>query len=340
MSATLTYKLRACALAAGLVLAAGTLPAKAQGGITFSSPEAALEQGIGAYRAGFYQIALPALTYAAQHKLFFAEYHLARLLADNQSAHTNHAKAYELFLGIVEKYAAIIDVDDDERGPYVGKSLTAVARYFYRGLPEIGLQPNATRAAEFLEEAATFFRDPDSQFELAKLYLTGEGVREDRRKALHWLSKLTQEGHVGAQAFFADLLWTGKVVPKDEQRALALITVAAENAPAHERIWIEDIHQRIFCGAQPGIRQRADGLVASYRRIYVPKPGVDVPPAGLASNAAPTRACGNGEPLPVLQREGRLPGPPGEVERATSLPAPAQGNMLDVRGATPPPPRR
>ena len=318
-------------LAVGLVLAAGTGTAVSQKRMPFVSPEAALEQGIGAYRAGFYHMALPALTYAAEHKLFFGQYHLARLLADNATATTDHKRAYDLYLQIVDEHAANIDVDDDERAPYVGRALTALARYTYRGLPEANIQPNATRAAEWLEQAATFFRDADAQFELAKLYLKGDGVHEDRRKALHWLSTLTQEGHAGAQAFFADLLWSGKVVTKDEKKALALITLAVENAPGAERIWIEDVYQRIFCGAPSGIRQQADGLVASYRQAFSPRASDPSEKGGDA--LAPSRTCGNGEalPKPLPQREGRGPDAGTAPSRTGTVPAPMQGGML-VRG--------
>lgn len=326
--ARLASGLRALALAAGLMAAAGTGAARAEAPVTFVSPEAALEQGLGAYRAGFYKMAQTALAFAAERKLLIGQYYLAMLLADSQSTLTDHARAYKIYLGIVEEHAASIDVDDDERAPYVGKALTALARYVYRGLPEIGLESSPSRAAEFLEEAATFFREPDGQFELAKLYLKGDGVPEDRRKALHWLSTLTQEGHVGAQAFLADLLWHGKVVPRDETRALALIRVAAENSPPHERIWIEDILQRIYCGVAAGVRQQADGLVASYRHLYGPRgPAGDIASV-RPTDTTPTRTCGNGEALPPLRRESRLkslPGPSPDGMRNIGMPD-AQGN--------------
>lgn len=322
----LRYTARSIVLALGLLLAVGLEPLAAQNCVRFTSPEAALEQGISAYRAGFYQLALPALTFAADKKLLVGQYQLARLLSDNQSAFTDHVRSYHLYREIVEEHAAKIDVDDDERAPYVGKSLTALARYVYRGLPEIGLQPNAARAAEFLEEAATFFREPDGQFELAKLYLKGDGVQEDRRKALHWLATLSQDGHVGAQAFFADLLWTGKVVPKDEKRALALITVAVENAPSVERFWIEEIYHRVFCGTALSVRQQADGLVASYRQSFAPRVAQDATDRA-DFGVALARACSNGETLQVPHR-----GPEAEPHRRSGLPPPAQSGVLGVRG--------
>ncbi len=321
----LSAKVGALVLAAGLVLASSSLPLAAQGRVTFVSAEAALEQGLNAYRAGYHQIALPALSFAAEHNLFLGRFFLARLLSDNQASATDHARAFRIYRQIVSEHANTIDVDDDERAPFVGKALTAVARYVHRGLPEMDLAPNAVRAAEFLQEAATFFRDPDGQYELAKLYLTGDGVEQDRRKALHWLSILSQEGHVSAQAFFADLLWTGKIVPRDEKRALALITVAVEHAPATERIWIEDIYQRIFCGAQPSVRQQADGLVASYRQSFANRVPAD-PIERAAEDPSPSRQCGSGETIQVPFRA-----PNSEpAQRRSSVPS-QQPGLRDVR---------
>lgn len=300
--------LGAATLAAVVAVAGGAQGALAQQrgqgcSVRFVSPQVALEQGIGAYQSGFYSIALPALTCAAESGEFLAQYFLARLYADSNSTMTDHRRAYQLFRAIVDEHAATIDVDDDARASYVGKALAAYAGYWLRGLPEVGLAPNPEQAAFFLQQAATFFRDPDAQFELAKLYLKGEGVPEDRRKALGWLTILTQEAHPGAQAFFAELLWRGKVVPRDERRALALITVAVENAPANERLWIEDTYQTIYCGISPSVRKQADGLIASFRHNYAPRVVGQGDRQGLGLSA--TRTCESGEVVNVPYREGR-----------------------------------
>lgn len=265
----------------------------------FASSEAALEQGLGAYKAGYYNLAVPALAFAADSGLFFGQFYLARIYADNGTAFTDHAKAYKLYLRIVDEHANV-DPDDDWRAPYVGKSLTAVARYTLRGLPEIGLVANTERAAKFLRDAATFFGDADAQFELARMYLKGEGVQEDRKLAFHWLSTLTQKGHAGAQAFLAELLWKGNELPRDERRALALITVAVANAPEADRLWIEDIYQNIFCGSSTGTRAQADGLVAVWKRIYSPRSS---PESGERIVGSGARTCSNGEALPVPERD-------------------------------------
>lgn len=322
-------------LAGALLLATAPAQAQRESEIKFVSPQAALDQGIGAFRGGFYQHALPALQYAADKGLLLAQYHLALLYADNASANTDHVKAYKLFRQIVDKHANKIDVDDDELAPYVGRSLTAVARYYLRGLPEYNLAPNAALAAQNLQVADTFFRDPDARFELAKMYLKGEGVQENHRQALGRLTALTQDGHAGATAFFADLLWRGTVVKKDEVQALVLIRWAVENAPASERIWIEDIYRSIYCGAGAGIRKQADGQIAGFSRAFTPRPPTD---AGerLGLGIGPKHSCESGETLPEIPvREGR-PAHAGTTTRnagSMSQPVtPPSGTVMDIRG--------
>ena len=255
---------------AALVVAAAAGAAWA-GGVKYASPQAAFEQGLGAYKSGYYEIAVPALEEAAakgpEINRFFAEFYLARIYSDNSSALTNHGHAYDLYRKLVEENFDA-DPDDGRRAPFVAKALTALAGYLQRGVKEIGVRPEPGRAVEYLQHAATFFGDKDAQFELAKIYLSGGRSGEDVKRGMHYLSVLTEESHPGAQAYLADLLWRGRHVKKDERRALALITMAVENAPEHERIWIEDIYQNIYCGTSQGTRKQANGIVANWRQMF------------------------------------------------------------------------
>ncbi len=316
---------------AGLALCLGTLGAAALAG-NYRSPQDALDQGIGAFNGGYYEIAVPALEYAAEAKLFLAPYYLARIYSDNNGSHTDHAKAYELYMKIAEEHTDV-DPDDDQRAPYVAKAMTQIAGYLQSGLPEAGVKPNARIAAEYLREAAQFFRDEDAQFELAKLYLRGEGIDSDVPYAKHWLSVLSQKGHPGAQAFLADLLWRGKYMQADPVRALALISVAVTNAPTYERVWIEDIYQNIYCGAAQGIRKQATGLVADWRTRYGRKPDEARDRTGLAAlSTQAVRTCQDGEPVPfdmgvVAAQPGKAVPLPGQQDFAKGATSPG---MRDV----------
>jgi hypothetical protein len=123
------------------VLGAAAAPA------AYRSPQDALEQGIGAYNAGYYEIAEPALKYAADAHLFLAPYYLARIYSDNNGSRTDHAKAYELYLRIAKEHTDV-DPDDDQRAPYVAKAMTQIAGYLMTGLPTVGLKANSRIAAE------------------------------------------------------------------------------------------------------------------------------------------------------------------------------------------------
>ena len=303
---------------AALVVAVSTA---AWGGeaIKYASPQAAFEQGLGAYKSGYYEIAVPALEEAAakgaESNRFFAEFYLARIYSDNAGARTDHAKAYMLFQKLADENADA-DPDDGQRAPFVAKALTALAGYLRRGVSEIGVRADPERAVDYLHHAATFFGDKDAQFELAKNYL-GNGTSEDVRRAMHYLSVLTEEGHAGAQAFLADLFWRGRYVKKDERRALALITVAVESAPPHERIWIEDIYQNIYCGTTQGMRAQADGVVAVWRKMFARPAGASGDRMSLGGrDAQPQRACSNGEVLEVQRMR------PAAIE-ANALAAPS-----------------
>ena len=309
-------------LVAALIAAAGTASA---GGVKYASPQAAFEQGLGAYKAGYYEIAIPALEEAAakgaELNKFFAEFYLARIYSDNASAVTDHARAYELFQKLADDNADV-DPDDGQRAPFVAKALTALAGYLRDGVTEIRLRADPERAVDYLHHAATFFGDKDAQFELAKVYLGGRGTPEDVKRGMHYLSVLTEDGYPGAQAYLADLLWRGRYVKKDERRALALIRMAVENAPEHERIWIEDIYQNIFCGASQGTRQQADGIVARWRKMFS-RPAAPGERMGLGAELQPQRACGNGE-LVDINRDGAVK----EAAPTPAMPPPVQGSTM------------
>ena len=292
-----------CLMLATVVMLAGVFEqrtALAQAQMKFKSPRLALNQGISALRSGNYAIAIPALEAAAVAQEFPARYYLARIYADNNGPYTDHAKAYDLLRKFVSDY---VDVDpaDYRKAPIVAQAFTRVARYIRDGVPETGLDANIDRAVEYFQHSATFFRDEDAQFELAKLRLTGEGLRRSVPAALDWLSRLSQRGHPGAQAFLADLNWRGKYTRRNPVRALALITLASEGAPSEDRVWIEDIHQNIFCGATKGTRQAVVGLVADWRKKYGRSTSAQDQDSLPTLTTSATRTCQNGEPVRRLE---------------------------------------
>ena len=140
-------------------------------------------------------------------------------------------------------------------------------------------------------------------------------------ESVRLLRELAKHGHASAQAFLADMYWRGNHVPKDPVQAYLLITLAIDNAPSAERIWIEDSYQHIFCGAGEGVRKQAQGSVADWRDQYGPRRRQEqVKEGGLADfQPRAARTCSNGVVVPLRHGEAAVePGPSpsdGDLQR-------------------------
>ncbi|MGI9425623.1 MAG: tetratricopeptide repeat protein [Hyphomicrobiaceae bacterium] len=318
-------------VALSLSLVAGAASA-APGKVKFASGRVALDQGIAAYQSRNFAIAIPALEFAVEENSFAARYYLARIYADNNGPYTDHGEAYRLFREFAHRYANT-DPADYRRAPVVARALTRIAKYLLNGLPEIGLRSDSLRAVEYFRHSATFFNEEDAQFELAKLQLTGEGMHRSVPRALNWFANLSRKGHPGAQAFLADLYWRGKYTRREPEKALALINVAIENATAEDRVWIEDIHQNIFCGSSIGTRRAVSGMVATWRNKFGrTRPTTE---AGGLPNlfAGPVRTCANGEQVQRLEATPTVVAGPSSSKPASSETVPIQHGTMGGLGS-------
>lgn len=290
------------------------------GQVAFASKERAFLQGYSAFKGRQFEIAVPALEFAASRNVMRAKFYLAKIYSDNSGGWTDHAKAYGLLQRIVRGYANV-DPKDYRVAPFVSQALTSIARYERDGIKKLKLAPDTKRALIYFDHAATYFNDEDAQFELAKHYLAGDGVEVRVPYALNWLARLSKRGHAGAQAFLANLYWDGRYTQRDRVRALALITVAVENAAEEDRFWIEDVHQNIFCEANSETRRRVHAVVGGWRRKFGRAQSLNVSTesqVGLGSLTGDAqRTCANGDVVGVLISGPRsLVGPSGSVETA------------------------
>ena len=331
--ATLTRRWRrnVCRLGmmATIVVAGALLVQPAWAEVRFASKQAAFTQGYSAYKSQQYDIAVPALEFASGRGVMRAKFFLAKIFSDNSGGRTDHARAYGLLREIVTDYSDV-DPRDPRVAPFVSQALTSIARYERDGLPEIGLKPSTKRALVFFNHAAAYFNDADAQFELAKHYLAGDGVETRVPFALNWLARLSKRGHAGAQAFLANLYWDGRYTLRDPVKALALITVAVENASDEDRFWIEDVHQNIFCETDDATRIRVHQVIASWRVQFGRPELVGYGRSrerddGLGNLAGETqRTCANGDVVGVLKKRSDASRSIGE-EAVSSPRRPAAG---------------
>ena len=87
----------------------------------------------------------------------------------------------------------------------------------------------------------------------------------------------------------------------DQPRALALISIAVQNAAPHERLWIANICQNIFCGAGEGTRKQATGILEQWGNRYGRNPDKRDLPDFLRQ-----RTCPNGERVAPVKFESHI----------------------------------
>lgn len=223
----------------------------------------ALNQAIEGLRAGDPASSVDALKYAAAGGQSLAQWKLGRMYAAGEGVPHDDVKAYEYFSQIVNNY-------DEETSPrrelgIVASAYVAVGVYALNGLPQIQLKPDVYRAQELFQYAASTFGDPNAQYNLARIYLDGAGVKRDPRQAAGWLYLAAEKNHMESQALLGNLLFTGQGVPRQRARGLMYMTIAVENAgddPKHA--WILDLREKALKGASDVERQSAAAMLGDY----------------------------------------------------------------------------
>lgn len=237
--------------------------------LRFSSPLEAYRQGKAAYDEGWYELALPALRFAAKRGVFGARLKLAKMCELGLGMPRDPVVAYDLYKKIAEKNWNISSFHP--AAPYIGQALASLGIYYLNGIDEIGLKPNARRAAIYFTHASQFFGNPRAQYQLAKLYLSGQGVNKNTKRAVGWLKNATKKRYAPAQALLAQILWEGTLVSKRQIEALALLTMAQENASPQDSEWINELHKTIVAAADLKTQKGAKTAVARWMKIYQPR---------------------------------------------------------------------
>jgi uncharacterized protein len=280
----------------------------------YASATEAYREGVTALKGGRMVVALPALEYAAKRGVLGAQLKLARLYAAGRDVPEDDAKAFSYFQDIADQYADISPSSPIAK--YVGESLVALGQYYATGIPAIPLPANPRYAADIYRHAASYFGDAEAQYQLGRLYLSGEGVEKNPSLAVNWLATAAKKQHAAAQATLGELLWKGDEVRQRQARGLAFLTLAHENSKAEgdEPKWIADLYQDVFAKSDNATRKEAE--------LLLPELGPTKTPAAI--NAGPD------EHIVIEAPQGALALP--------SAAQPAEGPATPRPSAPPPPP--
>jgi TPR repeat protein len=198
-------------------------------------------------KAGETAKAVHSLEYAAEKGHALAQWKLGRMYAEGDGVTQNDLKAFEYFRRIADDHAD--DNPDTRQSRFVANAFVALGHYYLDGIPHTHIKRDPDRAREMFAYAASYFRDPQAQYYLARLYLDGVGAPHDPRTAARWFGLSAQKGLCQAQAMLGAMLFTGDHVPRQAARGLMWLTLAkdaAKDNAAAERDWINRLYDNAF----------------------------------------------------------------------------------------------
>jgi len=207
-----------------------------------ASPIDAFRMGAELYSSGDRQSAFDAFEYAASKGHAIAQWKLGKMYADGDGVPEDDYKAFQMFSEIADQHA-----DDNPYTPsarVVADAFVNLANYYKTGIAKAGMKPDVGRAVDLFTHAATYFGDADAQYNLAKIYLTGDGLESDPVRAVRWLSLAARKNHVDAQATLGEVLVFGDGVRPLPEKGYMWIVVARENATPENRDWILALDHR------------------------------------------------------------------------------------------------
>lgn len=244
--------------------------------VPFNSARDALRAWMRDSSAGDQVGAVRALEYAASQGHLTAQYKLGRMYAGGEGVPTNDLKAFEYFSKIADENADAIPGTAD--GRMVGSAFVALGSYFIDGIKGSYVKPNPDRAFDMFNYAASYFGDPDGQYNLARLYMKGQGTARDPRQAARWMKLAAEKGHAPARAAFGEMLLRGgEGVPRQPVLGLMWLALARESADPAREAWILERNDAAFASASPADRTAALALVERQQ---------------VATGASPSRGAG------------------------------------------------
>jgi TPR repeat protein len=231
---------------------------------SFGSAREALRTGVRDYNAGNKAEAARALEYAAGQGHALALWKLGRMYADGDGVPHDDLKAFECFSKIANENAE--ETPDSPNAAVVSSAFVSLGAYFLDGIKGSYVKRDAGRAREMFGYAASYFGDPNAQYNLARLYLDGAGVAPDPRQAARWFNLAAEKGHYQAQALLGHLLVSGEGVPPQRSLGLMWLTLAREAADPTKDKWVAELYERAIENANDTERSVATGYLEQFQK--------------------------------------------------------------------------
>jgi TPR repeat protein len=229
---------------------------------SYSSALDALRSGVRDYNKGNKLVAAQALEYAATQGQALALWKLGRMYADGDGVDHDDLKAFEYFSRLADQNAE--ESPDAPNAGVVSSAFVALGTYFLDGIKGSYVVADPVRAHDMFQYAASYFGDPNAQYNLGRLYLDGTGVAKDPRQAARWLNLAAEKGHYPSQALLGHMLLNGKGVPRERAKGLMWLTLAREAADPAKDPWVSELYDSAFAVAADTDRKNALALLEHY----------------------------------------------------------------------------
>jgi hypothetical protein len=226
------------------------------------SPVDAMRSANEALKSGEKSRALVSLQYAAEHGHGFALWQLGRMYAEGDGVTRDDLRAFEYFQKFADTHA-----DDNPAMPrarFVANAFVTLGHYYLVGIPDSQVAASPELARRMFAHAASYFGDPEAQYELASLYLDGNGVERDPRRAVPWLVLAANKNYYKAQAVLGRILFNGEHGIRQRASGLMWLTVACDGPGAKEP-WITQLRETAV--AQATDDERALALILLKRWV-------------------------------------------------------------------------
>jgi TPR repeat protein len=226
-----------------------------------ATPFEAFRSGTQALRAGNTEQAVNELEYAADQGMPAAQWKLGRMYADGDGVPKNTLRAFEYFSRLTKAHGD--DVPGTAQARFVANAFVSLGQYYLEGIPDAAVKPDPDRAREMYWYAASYFADPDAQYNLGRLYLDSNAGARDPRQAAKWLGLAAKKGQYQAQALLGAMLFKGDELPRQAARGLFWLTLAKDEARPGET-WIAETYSNAFAQATDNERALAYKYLESW----------------------------------------------------------------------------
>jgi len=216
-----------------------------------ATPFDAFRSGNQMLREGRIDQGLLALEYAAERGVPGAIWKLGRIYADGEGVGIDEKRAFEYFRSLTKAHA--YDPPGTPHARFVANAFVTLGHFYLKGIPDADVRPDPVVAHGMFRHAASYFGDPEAQYQVGRMYLDGAGTPKDAVQAARWLRLSADMGQRNAQALLGAMLFKGKDVSRQAAMGLFWLTVAkdavAKEGAGPDDKWITDTYAAAFAQA-------------------------------------------------------------------------------------------